>query len=31
MASQAVVERFEQLPGALKKACPDLPEARATR
>lgn len=26
MASQAVVERFEQLPGALKKACPDLPE-----
>jgi len=25
-ASQAVVERFEQLPGMLKKACPDLPE-----
>lgn len=27
MASQAVVERFEQLPGSLKKACPDLSEA----
>ncbi len=27
LASQAVSERFEQLPGALKKACPDLPEA----
>lgn len=26
-ASQAVVERFEQLPGALKRTCPDLPEA----
>lgn len=26
-ASQAVVERFEQLPGALKRVCPDLPEA----
>jgi phage terminase Nu1 subunit (DNA packaging protein) len=26
-ASQAVVERFEQLPSALKKACPDLSEA----
>ena len=26
-ASQAVVERFEQLPGLLKKACPDLTEA----
>lgn len=26
-ASQSVVERFEQLPGLLKKACPDLPEA----
>jgi phage terminase Nu1 subunit (DNA packaging protein) len=26
-ASQSVSERFEQLPGALKKACPDLPEA----
>lgn len=26
-ASQAVVEQFEQLPSALKKACPDLPEA----
>lgn len=27
LASQAVSERFEQLPGALKKACPELPEA----
>lgn len=27
MASQAVVERFEQLPGALKKACPEMPDA----
>lgn len=27
LASQAVVERFEQLPGALRKVCPDLPEA----
>lgn len=26
-ASQAVVERFQQLPSALRKACPDLPEA----
>ncbi len=26
-ASQAVVERFDQLPGQLKKACPDLPDA----
>lgn len=26
-ASQAVVERFDQLPGMLKKACPDLPDA----
>lgn len=26
MASQAVVERFEQLPGALKKACPEMPD-----
>jgi phage terminase Nu1 subunit (DNA packaging protein) len=26
-ASQAVSERFEQLPGMLKRACPDLPEA----
>lgn len=25
-ASQAVVERFEQLPSALKRVCPDLPE-----
>jgi phage terminase Nu1 subunit (DNA packaging protein) len=31
MASQAVVERIEQLPSALKKACPELPEPRATR
>lgn len=27
LASQAVVERFDQLPSALKKSCPDLPEA----
>jgi phage terminase Nu1 subunit (DNA packaging protein) len=27
MASQAVVERFEQLPGMLKKACPEMPDA----
>ena len=26
-ASQSVVERFEQLPGQLKKACPELPDA----
>lgn len=26
MASSAVVDRFEQLEGALRKACPDLPE-----
>ena len=26
-ASQSVVERFEQLPSLLKKACPDLPDA----
>lgn len=26
-ASQAVVERFEQLPSQLRKACPDLPPA----
>ena len=26
-ASQSIVERFEQLPGALKKACPELPDA----
>lgn len=31
MASSAVVDRFEQLEGTLRKACPDLPEeARAT-
>lgn len=29
-ASQAVVDRFEQLPGRLKKVCPDLPEAART-
>lgn len=27
IASQSVVERFEQLPGQLNKACPDLPDA----
>lgn len=27
-ASQSVVERFEQLPGALKKACPDMTDAQ---
>lgn len=26
-ASQSVSERFEQLPGVLKKACPSMPEA----
>ena len=26
-ASQSVVERFDQLPAALRKTCPDLPEA----
>ena len=25
--SQAVVERFDQLPGVLEKSCPDLPSA----
>lgn len=31
MASSAVVDRIDQLDGALRKACPDLPEdARAT-
>jgi phage terminase Nu1 subunit (DNA packaging protein) len=25
-ASQSVSERFEQLPGALRKACPDMPD-----
>lgn len=31
MASSAVVDRFDQLEGALRKACPDLPEeARVT-
>lgn len=27
IASQSVVERFEQLPAMLKKSCPDLPDA----
>lgn len=31
VASQSVAERFEQLPGALKKVCPDLPEAARDR
>ena len=26
-SSQSIVERFEQLPGLLKKTCPDLPDA----
>jgi phage terminase Nu1 subunit (DNA packaging protein) len=26
-ASQSIVERFDQLPGLLKKSCPDLPDA----
>lgn len=31
MASSAVVDRFEQLESAMRKACPDLPdEAKAT-
>lgn len=30
-ASQSVVERFEQLPGALRKACPELGEAAYTQ
>lgn len=30
MASSAVVDRFEQLEGALKKACPDLPDEAKT-
>lgn len=30
MASSAVVDRFEQLEGALKKACPDLPDDAKT-
>lgn len=29
-AAAGVVDRFEQLDGALKKACPDLPEAART-
>lgn len=30
MASSAVVDRFDQLEGALRKACPDLPDAAKT-
>lgn len=30
MASSAVVDRFDQLEGALRKACPDLPEEART-
>lgn len=30
-ASQAIVERFEMLPGQLKKACPDLPDEARQR
>ncbi|WP_280190345.1 hypothetical protein [Delftia sp. PS-11] len=30
MASSAVVDRFDQLEGVLKKACPDLPEEAKT-
>lgn len=30
MASSAVVDRFDQLEGALKKACPDLPDEAKT-
>jgi phage terminase Nu1 subunit (DNA packaging protein) len=30
-ASQAVAERFEHLPGQLRKACPDLPPAAIDR
>ena len=30
-ASQAIVERFEMLPGQLKKVCPDLPEEARQR
>lgn len=30
MASSAVVDRFEQLEGALRKACPDLPDEAKT-
>lgn len=29
-ASSAIVDRFDQLDGALRKACPDLPEAART-
>lgn len=30
-ASQAVAERLEQLPGLLRRSCPDLPEAARTQ
>lgn len=30
MAASAVVDRFDQLDGVLKKACPDLPEDAKT-
>lgn len=30
-ASQAVVDRFDMLPGQIKKVCPDLPEAVRTQ
>ena len=30
MASSAVVDRFDQLEGALRKACPDLPDEAKT-
>ena len=30
MAASAVVDRFDQLEGALKKACPDLPDEAKT-
>lgn len=30
-ASQAVVDRFEMLPGQIKKVCPDLPDAVRTQ
>ena len=30
MAASAVVDRFDQLEGALRKACPDLPDEAKT-
>lgn len=30
MASSAVVDRFDQLEGAMRKACPDLPDEAKT-